>query len=251
MFSEEIKREAMLACGRYCSICHKFCGNNMEVHHIKAKADGGQDTFDNAIPLCFDCHAEVRQYDPKHPKGIKFTEKELIGHRDAWYRRVKESTINENRDDTKTDNQEPVRMVHQKDYQNIKLQKVDNGKQLLHFIEGAYGITYDEETETLDEVKLVGEFIQYVKELLDFDDLIDEPYDKVMAGFNLTQNIKELDAAGFWVFTGRENQKLVGGIQKEMIFPVLIMRIVRKDSQEIIKQNLELLKEMFEGTDSK
>lgn len=140
-------------------------------------------------------------------------------------------------------------MVHQKDYQNIKLQKVDNGKQLLHFIEGAYGITYDEETETLDEVKLVGEFIQYVKELLDFDDLIDEPYDRVMAGFNLTQNIKELDAAGFWVFTGRKNQKLVGGIQKEMIFPVLIMRIVRKDSQEIIKQNLDLLKEMLEGTD--
>lgn len=30
---------------------------------------------------------------------------------------------------------------------------------MLHFIEGACGITYDEETETMDEVKLVGEFI--------------------------------------------------------------------------------------------
>ena len=73
-FSEDIKTRAMVACGRCCCICHKFCGNNMEVHHIRARADGGTDTYDNAIPLCFDCHAEVRQYDPKHPNlsGILF-----------------------------------------------------------------------------------------------------------------------------------------------------------------------------------
>lgn len=40
-FSEEIKIKAMVACGRCCCICHKFCGNNMEVHHIKARSDGG------------------------------------------------------------------------------------------------------------------------------------------------------------------------------------------------------------------
>ena len=78
----------MVACGRRCCICHKFCGNNMDVHHIRARADGGTDTYDNAIPLCFDCHAEVRQYDPKHPKGIRFTEKELIQHRDNWYKTI-------------------------------------------------------------------------------------------------------------------------------------------------------------------
>ena len=44
-FNEEIKRIAMVACGRKCCICHKFCGNNMEVHHIKAHADGGEDTI--------------------------------------------------------------------------------------------------------------------------------------------------------------------------------------------------------------
>lgn len=77
MFSDDIKLKAMITCGRRCCICHKFCGNNMEVHHIKAKADGGPDTFENAIPLCFDCHAMVRQYDPKHPKGIKFLKRNL------------------------------------------------------------------------------------------------------------------------------------------------------------------------------
>lgn len=91
-FSQEVKIRAMVACGRCCVICHKFCGNNMEVHHIKAQADGGSDEFENAIPLCFDCHAEVRQYDPKHPKGIKFTEQELIQHRDNWYKKIEASS---------------------------------------------------------------------------------------------------------------------------------------------------------------
>ncbi len=87
-FSPEVKTQAMVACGRSCCICHKFRGNNMEVHHIKQRADGGEDTFENAIPLCFDCHAEVGQYNPHHPKGIKFSEKELILHRDNWYDKV-------------------------------------------------------------------------------------------------------------------------------------------------------------------
>lgn len=232
-FSEEIKTKAMIACGRCCCICHKFCGNNMEVHHIKARAEGGQDIYENAIPLCFDCHAEVRQYDPKHPKGIKFTEKELIMHRDEWYRKVKQGV----KENDKQERIEPLKMLHQKDYQNIKLHKIDEGKQLISYIDGTCGINYDEETQTLEEVKLVGEFVQYVKEIMDFDDLIDEPYDRIMSGFNLTQSIKELDDAGFWVFAGKENQKLVGGIGNPTLFPVLIMRIVRKDSSEIIKMD--------------
>lgn len=232
-FSEEIKIKAMIACGRCCCVCHKFCGNNMEVHHIKARAEGGQDIYENAIPLCFDCHAEVRQYDPKHPKGIKFTEKELIMHRDEWYRKVKQGV----KENDKQERIEPLKMLHQKEYQNIKLHKIDEGKQLISYIDGTCGINYDEETQTLEEVKLVGEFVQYVKEIMDFDDLIDEPYDRIMSGFNLTQSIKELDDAGFWVFAGKENQKLVGGIGDPTLFPVLIMRIVRKDSSEIIKMD--------------
>ena len=82
----------------------------MEIHHIKAKADGGEDTFENAIPLCFDCHAIVRQYDPKHPKGTRFTEAELKMHRDAWYQKM-------NRPEEKEP--EPLKFHHQKDYQNI------------------------------------------------------------------------------------------------------------------------------------
>jgi hypothetical protein len=63
----------------------------IELHHIKQEADGGENSFENCIPLCFDCHSDVKTYNPKHPKGRKYTEKELISHRNSWYEKVKQS----------------------------------------------------------------------------------------------------------------------------------------------------------------
>lgn len=106
-------------------------------------------------------------------------------------------------------------------------------------MQGACGISYNEETQTLEETKLVGEFIQYITDLMDMDDLIDDPYDRIMTGFNLTESIKELDRAGFWVFVGNENRRLTGGIGNPENFPVFLLRIVRKDSSNILKVELK------------
>ena len=84
-FSNDISEKVLVACGRCCVICHKFCGSKIELHHIKQVTDGGDDNYDNCIPLCFDCHAEVKAYNPKHPKGRKYTERELKTHRNNWY----------------------------------------------------------------------------------------------------------------------------------------------------------------------
>jgi HNH endonuclease len=80
-FSPSITEKALLSCGRHCSICHKFCGTKIELHHIEQKKIGGLDTFENCLPLCFDCHADVMQYNPNHPKGKKYSFSELKGHR--------------------------------------------------------------------------------------------------------------------------------------------------------------------------
>jgi hypothetical protein len=47
--------------------------------------DGGSDTHDNCIALCFDCHADQSSYDHKHPKGLKYSAEELKRHRDNWF----------------------------------------------------------------------------------------------------------------------------------------------------------------------
>lgn len=89
-FSKEIVEDALVACGRLCCICHKFCGVRIELHHIIPRHKGGDDSCENCIPLCFDCHAEVEHYNTDHPKGRKFTPGELTKHRDKWYAMVSE-----------------------------------------------------------------------------------------------------------------------------------------------------------------
>jgi hypothetical protein len=87
-----VRNEALAACQRSCSICHKFCGVRIELHHIKPESEGGPSTYDNCIPLCFDCHAEVQHYNSAHPKGTKFSSAELKLHRDRWFDRVATSS---------------------------------------------------------------------------------------------------------------------------------------------------------------
>lgn len=87
-FPQRIKEQVLIASGRSCCLCHKFCGTKIEVHHIKPVSEGGKDIVENAITLCLECHVEVRSYNPKHPKGNKFTESELRRHRDNWYKKV-------------------------------------------------------------------------------------------------------------------------------------------------------------------
>ena len=84
-FPQHVADEVLVKCRRHCCLCGKYAGFKIELHHIKQAADGGEDTADNCIPLCFDCHAEVGSYNTRHPKGKKFTEKELRGHRDKSY----------------------------------------------------------------------------------------------------------------------------------------------------------------------
>lgn len=92
-FPKPVKEQAAVACNRCCCVCHKFKGIKLEFHHIKQEANGGENTFDNCIPLCFDCHADMCGVNPKHPKGNAYSEKELRMHRDKWY---KECSTKEN-----------------------------------------------------------------------------------------------------------------------------------------------------------
>ena len=84
-FPQSVADEVLVKCGRHCCLCGNYAGLKIELHHIKQAADGGKDTADNCIPLCLSCHAEVGSYNAHHPKGRKFTEKELKGHRDKYY----------------------------------------------------------------------------------------------------------------------------------------------------------------------
>jgi len=76
----------LVKCHRRCCICHRFCGAKIETDHIVPAAETHNDAIENAIPVCFDCHAEIHAYNPRHPRGRKFTPEELRMHKEQWLR---------------------------------------------------------------------------------------------------------------------------------------------------------------------
>lgn len=111
-FPQSVADEVFVKCGRHCCLCGKYAGQKMELHHIKQAADGGADTVDNCIPLCLDCHAEVASYNPRHPKGRKYTEAELKGHRDRFFKKY---WIDSARDDKSVEEEHLAEITAQND----------------------------------------------------------------------------------------------------------------------------------------
>ena len=82
-FNRQKVSRLLAQCHRRCCVCHKFCGVKMETHHIEQNKDD-KDHIDNCVPVCFECHAEIKLYNPDHPRGRKFLPDELRKHKKQW-----------------------------------------------------------------------------------------------------------------------------------------------------------------------
>jgi hypothetical protein len=98
-FPPDVAEQLLVKSARFCCLCRQFKGQKIELHHIEQEANGGASTFDNGMPLCFDCHSEVKSYNDEHPRGRKYRDTELKGLRDQWFKLVAEG---------KTGGQSPV-----------------------------------------------------------------------------------------------------------------------------------------------
>jgi hypothetical protein len=92
-FSSGVRLEALIKCQRRCCLCGERKHTKIECHHILPEADGGGNEFENCIPLCFDCHGEVMAYNPRHPKGTKYTSEELTRRRNDFYAAVEGKSL--------------------------------------------------------------------------------------------------------------------------------------------------------------
>jgi hypothetical protein len=94
-FPRTVRDQVLVDAARHCCICHRYKGVKVEVHHITPEASGGEDSYENAIALCFDCHTDAGHYNPKHPRGTKFSPSELRKARNKWFKIVAENNIQE------------------------------------------------------------------------------------------------------------------------------------------------------------
>jgi hypothetical protein len=81
-FKKTDKIKMLLWCDRHCCLCDKPCGIDIEIAHIKDKQDN---SFDNGIPVCYDCHSKIGMYNELHPLGSKITAEEIKQRREQIF----------------------------------------------------------------------------------------------------------------------------------------------------------------------
>ena len=59
----------------------------MQIHHIIPQAEGGDGSYENGIPVCLDCHAEIES---RSNMGRSFSSQELKLRRDRWFEIVRD-----------------------------------------------------------------------------------------------------------------------------------------------------------------
>jgi hypothetical protein len=84
-FSESDKIKCLLWCDRHCCLCGKVCGTDIEVAHIEPRKKPNSSDIENAMPLCYDCHAKIGRYSKDHPRGNKYRPEELKARREQIY----------------------------------------------------------------------------------------------------------------------------------------------------------------------
>ena len=92
-FSVEIRERVLLAAARHCCVCRRYKGVLLEVHHITPESKGGKDIYENAIALCFECHAWAGHYFSGHPKGSKYSPEQICAAREQWYAKVEAGQV--------------------------------------------------------------------------------------------------------------------------------------------------------------
>jgi hypothetical protein len=94
-FPKPVRDEALVLAARHCCSCRRFRAIHVEVHHLVPVSKGGTNELDNAITLCFDCHAAAGHYNDQHPRGTKYSPSELRLARDTWHAIVASGVIKE------------------------------------------------------------------------------------------------------------------------------------------------------------
>jgi hypothetical protein len=120
---------------------------------------------------------------------------------------------------------------------NQFITRIETGKEALSVVIGAeaFDFSYDE-PESKDELELLRGFMQTLQDLGDMGDEL-EAGARVEVGFDLTQDIKNLEGHGFWVFGVRRRQT-ISFRDGPTDMSVAVVRVLRRTNPTIKRVNL-------------
>jgi hypothetical protein len=127
----------------------------------------------------------------------------------------------------------PVRIRRVRENIPYFLVRLVSGRDIMAVVGGSYQSSFDhDEPRSKSEADLISQFLQEVQDCAEsWDDT--EAGESVKATFGLSERIRELENAGFWVFGTREIRRIEGGVGSPSPWPIAILKVVRSDSEEI------------------
>ena len=130
---------------------------------------------------------------------------------------------------------ESVKIKQVKENIPSHLQRITSGKQFTSLLDVCFAIEYSyDDALSEQEIFLISNFLQDTQDFLDiYSDL--NISKKISFDIALNDSIKELDINNIWVFAARENRIVTGGVGADENFPVLIMRLLKKNNACIMK----------------
>lgn len=119
------------------------------------------------------------------------------------------------------------------------LRRLTSGSELLAIVTGAhlFGFSQDE-IRSPEEVGVLGEFFEILRDYGDVDDEIG-PKQQLQMAFDLNAMLEDLDNLGIWVFGGRVVRKVGVGVSEDrQVVPLLTaaFEAVHNDNPHIIRR---------------
>jgi hypothetical protein len=203
-----------------------------ECHIISAKGQGPRyeeaypaeniDEPDNLVLLCRIHHKIV---DDQHETYTAEVLAKLKSNHEAW---VSSMLSGESKPP-------PVRIRRIKENIPQILVRLASGRDIMTIVGEAYQYSFDhEEPKSNEEADILSRFLQEVQEWGEVWVEI-EAGERVKATFGLSERLRELERAGFWVFGAREIRRVEGGVGAPSPWPIAILRVVHANSKEIVR----------------
>lgn len=204
--------------------CHIISKKENGPRYDSSYPDEKLDAYENLILLCRIHH---KQIDDQHTTYTPEILQQIKENHEKW--------VSEQLDQNPKVSPE-IRIKRIPENIPKYLYRITVGKEILDIVEGTCTFSFDnDEPSSEQEIEIIGEFLDIIKTWGDIaPDL--EPSQRIETAFRLTNLIKNLDEAGFWVFGAREKQILVANGQ-ETIWSMSIVNVIRKTSSEIFKIN--------------
>ncbi|MBM4310424.1 MAG: HNH endonuclease [Deltaproteobacteria bacterium] len=201
--------------------CHIVSGQKNGPRYNKLYHQEGIDSYQNLLLLCRVHHKMI---DDQHETYLAELLLQIKENHEKWVTAKL----------TGNDGPKPIQIRRIKGQTVSFLTRMNTGREILNLVEGSCAGSYDhDELETQHEVKIVGEFLDIIRDWVDIGSDID-PSGRTEMAFRLSQTIKELEELGFYVFGAKEVRAITGGNSENPVnWPLSIIRVVRKTNPEI------------------